>query len=235
MSRVLIIEDDADIARALGGNLEAEGFQTRLAATGRAGIAAVETWRPHLVILDLRLPDMSGETVLAELRSAGDETPVLILSAKSDVMTKVRGFRAGADDYVTKPFALLELLARIERLARRQPAASAPAKLVRFGHVQVDPAARRITVRGEEVTVRPKEMDLLLALIGRPNQVVSRRALLDLVWDYSPNVESRTVDWHVAHLRQKIEPNPAKPVWLVTVRKAGYRFNLPADEREGLQ
>lgn len=229
MGSILIVEDSFDIAHALRENLEAEGHAVTVAGDAAGAEAALGAASPDLVILDLMLPDRSGATVLGGLRAAGNETPVLILSARSDETTKVAGFRAGADDYVTKPFGLLELMARIENLLRRaRPAGGLPA-VARFGHVEVRPIARQVLVHGREVSLRPKEMDLLIALLRQPNQAVSRRTLLEQVWHYDPAVESRTVDWHVAELRRKLRLDPDRPGFLQTVRKVGYRLDLEHD------
>lgn len=231
MARILIIEDQSDIALALAENLRAEGFEAQRSATGLGGLALAREWHPEVIILDLMLPDIRGEEVLATLRAEGSATPVLILSARSDEATKVAGFRIGADDYVTKPFGLLELLARIARLARRtEPAASAP-DTIQVGRTAIRPLARQVLRDGEEVTLRPKEMDLLLALLAQANRAVSRRDLLRLVWRYDATVESRTVDWHVAELRRKLEDDPDHPTLVQTVRKVGYRLDLPAAPR----
>ncbi len=228
MPRVLIIEDQPDIAAVIAENLAAESFEVAHADTAKEGLERARTWSPDLVVLDLMLPDLPGEEVLATLRREGREVPVLILSARSDEATKVTGFRIGADDYVTKPFGLLELLARIDRLVRRASARPAPCIDIRFGEVEVRPGARRVLVGGAEVELRPKEMDLLLALAARPNEAVSRQDLLRTVWQYQDGVASRTVDWHMAELRRKLGDDPVQPRFLQTVRKVGYRLDVPA-------
>jgi len=227
VSLILIVEDNPDIASALAENLAAEGHRVRTAPGAAEALAQLGQERPSLVILDLMLPDGRGEEVLAGLRSQGLACPVLILSALTDEPTKVRGFRLGADDYVTKPFGLLELLARVDSLLRRSGTPWTGGPVVRLGAVEILPGARRVCRAGTELNLRPKELDLLLALLRQPNRVVPRRQLLDEVWGYEPSVESRTIDWHVAELRRKIEPDPAMPVYLKTVRKVGYRLDLP--------
>ncbi len=226
MYRVLIIEDNPGIADTVREHLVAEGYEAQVAGTAALGLAAVRAWAPHVIILDLMLPDQPGDAVLCTMRAEGAPAAVLILSAKSDEMSKVRGFRVGADDYLTKPFGILELLARVDNLARRSRTAGLGRDVIRFGAVEVSPLARKVTVRGEVADLRPKELDLLLALLRRPGQVLSRRDLLNQVWGYDPTVESRTVDWHVAELRRKIEPEPSSPRYLHTVRTVGYRFEL---------
>jgi DNA-binding response OmpR family regulator len=228
MTRVLIVEDNEALARGLRHNLEYEGYEVLVAADAPAGLAAVRDHAPDLVILDLMLPGTDGYRALRELRESGDRTPVLVLTALADEADKVRGFRFGADDYVTKPFGLMELLARVDALLRRAGAAPAPAAArasrLRFGEVEVDTAAHAVTRAGRPVPLRPREYDLLVALLARAGTVATRDALLREVWGYEPDVTSRTVDTHVAELRRKLEPDAANPRHLLTVRKTGYRL-----------
>lgn len=226
MSRILIIEDNATIADALRRNLEAEGYEVLLAADGESGLQRVTTDHPDLVVLDLRLPKLGGHDVLRRMRSAQYDQPVLILSALSAEVDKVRGFRAGADDYVTKPFGVGEVLARIAALLRRAaPRPVAAPRVWAFGTVEVQGDARRVTRGGTEVPLRPMELDLLLAMLRNPGTVLSRQALLTEVWRYHPGVSSRTVDVHICELRRKLEDDPEHPRFFETVWKAGYRFN----------
>lgn len=227
---VLIVEDERDIAEALEEHLEVEGHVVRRAETGSQGLVLMREVHPALVILDLMLPDMSGESVLRLMRAGGYSGPVLILSAKKSEVDKVRGFRLGADDYVTKPFGLLELLARVEALLRR----SAPPQergRITIGPLCIDTPTMQVLLNGHEVPLRPKERDLLFALVEHAGQVVTRDALLRDVWGYSEDVDSRTIDWHVALLRRKLGDDGTNPVLILTVRKVGYRFNLEADLR----
>jgi DNA-binding response OmpR family regulator len=221
------VEDNADLAYGLRNNLEIEGHVVTVAEDGPAGLEAVRTVEPDLVILDLMLPGMDGYRVLETLRAEGRDVPVLILTARGEEADKVRGFRLGADDYVTKPFGVLELLARVQAILRRAGRGAAqadPRAVRRFGAVEVDPAARTVTRAGEEVGLTPKEFDLLLALMAREGAVASRAALLKEVWGHRAAVASRTVDTHVAELRRKLEEEPSDPHWILTVHKAGYRF-----------
>jgi len=224
LHRILIIEDNPGIADTVREHLAAEGYEAAVAPTAAEGLADARANPPTVIILDLMLPDLPGETVLRTLRAEAAPAAVLILSAKNDEMSKVTGFRVGADDYLTKPFGILELLARVDNLVRRARAGGLPQDVVRFGAIEITPAARRITMHGEDVDLRPREYDLLLALVRRPGQAWSRRELLDTVWGYDPSIESRTVDWHIAELRRKVEPDPTNPRHLLTVRKVGYRF-----------
>ena len=226
MSRILVVEDNANLAYGLMTSLELEGHQVVLADDGAAGLLAALQGRPDLLILDLMLPGMDGYRVLKALREQGSTVPVLILTARGEEADKVLGFRLGADDYVTKPFGLLELLARVAALLRRggsRPAAVAP-EVERFGEVEVDPGSRMVRRRGEEVSLTPKEFDLLWALLRRRGGVAARLELLAEVWGHRAAVMTRTVDMHVAQLRRKLEEDPAEPRHIVTVWKAGYRL-----------
>ena len=229
MSRILIIEDNATLAQGLANNLELEGHTVHIAPDAAQGLREAASFSPDLIVLDLMLPDQSGYRVLRELRDGGNQAPVLILTALGDEADKVRGLRVGADDYVTKPFGLMELLARIDALLRRAgrtTGAHAVAESVRFGAVTVYPATHSV-IRGDEIVpLRPKEYQLLLALISRAGRVVSRAELLTEVWGYQDEVMSRTVDTHIAELRRKLEDDPASPQHFLTVRKAGYRFTI---------
>ena len=229
MRRVLIIEDNEKLALGLRNNLEYEGYAALVAPDAAAGLSMTREHAPDLIILDLMLPDMDGYRVLRELREGGDSTPVLILTALAEEADKVRGFRFGADDYVTKPFGLMELLARVDALIRRahtggSHGAGRTSKVIDFGDVTVDPATHTVTRRGAVVPLRPKEYDLLIALVRRAGDVATRLELLREVWGYDESVVSRTVDTHVAELRRKLEADPANPYHLLTVRKTGYRF-----------
>jgi len=228
MTRVLVVEDNADLAFGLRNNLEIEGYEVLVAADGPAGLAAARTAPPDLIVLDLMLPGMDGYRVLRALRDERRTTPVLILTARGEESDKVRGFRLGADDYVTKPFGVLELLARVEALLRRANGAGgatdANGDQQCFGDIAVDTATRTVTRRGEPVCLAPLEFDLLVALLRRGGTVATRLELLKEVWGYRAAVVSRTVDTHVAELRRKLEDDPAEPQHILTVRKAGYRL-----------
>jgi two-component system alkaline phosphatase synthesis response regulator PhoP len=226
VSTVLIVEDNTDLAYGLRNNLEIEGYLVDVAVDGVAGLARARDIRPDLIILDLMLPGLDGYRVLKALRESGDEVPVLILTAHGEEADKVRGFRFGADDYVTKPFGLLELMARVAALLRRSskaPRDSAPPES--FGDVRVDPASRTVTRRDQPVALTPMEFDLLRALLRRGGAIASRLELLQEVWGHSAAVLTRTVDTHVAELRRKLEDDPSAPRHILTVRKAGYRLN----------
>ena len=232
MSRILVVEDSADLAFAVTTALESEGFDVVVAGTGPDGVEAARMGEAELIILDLMLPGFDGYRVIRTLRDEGIDTPILVLTARGEESDKVKGLRLGADDYVTKPFGAMELLARVDALLRRSrrsatvSSASTSAAPVHdhFGEVEVNRAARTAKRRGEQVALTPKEFDLLIALMDRAGTVVPRRELLSAVWGYQHDVSTRTVDIHVSDLRAKLEPNPAQPVHIITVRKAGYRF-----------
>jgi DNA-binding response OmpR family regulator len=223
MTSILVIEDNEDLAFGLRNNLEIEGYEVTLCADGSQGLKLVATKQPDLVVLDLMLPGADGYRVLRQMRDGGISTPVLILTAKAEEADKVRGFRYGADDYVTKPFGVLELLARIEALLRRaQPRPSPP--MARFGDIEVFLDRRVVTRQGREIALTPMEFDLLRALLKRRGALATRVELLTEVWGHSAAVLTRTVDTHIAELRRKLEDDPAKPRHILTVRKAGYRL-----------
>jgi len=227
MTRVLVIEDNPDLAFGLRNNLEIEGYTVEVAASGDAGLARARAAAPDLVVLDLMLPGMDGFRVLKALRGGGASVPVLILTARGEEADKVRGLKLGADDYVTKPFGVLELLARIEALLRRSRGDTGESA-DGFGDVVVDRATRTVTRAGRPVELPPKAYDLLVALLARRGAVARRHELLREVWGYDAAVVSRTVDTHMAELRKKLEEDPARPRHLLTARKVGYRLATEA-------
>ncbi|HZH80326.1 MAG TPA: response regulator transcription factor [Gemmatimonadales bacterium] len=225
MKRILVVEDNPDLAYGLRNNLEIEGYEVDVVEDGTQGLARARVGGPDLIILDLMLPGMDGYRVLRALRDEGRRMPVLILTARGEEADKVRGLRLGADDYVTKPFGVLELLARVEALLRRTaPPGDGAGPPERFGVIEVIPASRSVLKSGKPVPLTPKEFDLLLALLHRGGAVATRMELLTEVWGYSAAVLSRTVDTHVAELRRKLESDAAAPKHILTVRKAGYRL-----------
>ncbi len=226
MAKVLVIEDNADLAFGLRTNLEIEGYDVIVAEDGERGLQLARETSPNLIVLDLMLPQVDGYRVLRELRREASPIPVLILTARDEEADKVLGLRLGADDYVTKPFGVLELLARVEALLRRtQSQRDDRSDIVTFGAVQVDRRSRTVTRGGVPVSLTPKEYDLLLALCARDGGVVPRADLLEEVWGYDSTVWSRTVDTHIAELRRKLEDEPAKPRHILTIHKVGYRLS----------
>ena len=230
MPRILIVEDNPDLAYGLRTGLEIEGYEVQLADNGETGLERARAWRPDLVMLDLMLPGMDGYRVLKTLRDGGSDVPVLILTARGEEADKVLGFRLGADDYVTKPCGVLELLARVGALLRRSRIADqrqnngAGDSMERFGAVEINPASRTVTKESVPVALSPKEFDLLLALVRRRGAVASRVELLREVWGHRVEVMTRTVDIHIAELRRKLEDDPSQPRHILTVWKAGYRL-----------
>lgn len=224
--RILIIEDNQDLAFGLRTNLEVQGYEVALEEDGVSGLAVAQDCPPDLIILDLMLPKLDGIEVLRNIRKSDFRIPILILTAKGNEVDKVLGLRLGADDYVTKPFGLMELMARVEALLRRVNSDSRPGKNVyKFGTVELHTESRRVLKDNCEVVLTPKEYGLLLALIEKEGAVASRIDLMSEVWGHSSAVNSRTVDTHVAELRRKLEADPARPKHIITVRKTGYRFS----------
>jgi DNA-binding response OmpR family regulator len=229
---ILIIEDNETLALGLRTSLEVEGYKVECITDGNDGLAWLEQHDPDLIVLDLMLPGMNGFEILRRYRSRGGTAAVLILSARDQEVDKVQGFRIGADEYVVKPVGVLEFLARVEAIIRRLSASAKGASHgdgARLSHhcfsdVVVDLRTRTVTRGGKTVELSPMEFDFLAFLIDSGGDIVSRETLMRQVWRYSLGVTSRTVDQHVARLRNKLEPDPAQPRHLITVRKAGYRF-----------
>ena len=224
MSSILLIEDNRDYARTLQTNLEREGYEVNVAATGLEGLQLAKARQPDLIILDLMLPAMNGFTVLQRLRDEGREAPVLIMTALGTEEEKLRGFGLGADDYVVKPTGLLEILARVKALLKRGGAGTPPKSEFQLGDLTIDFGARLVRRGAQELALRPKEFDLLAALVRHRGRVVSRADLLREVWGYAAGTESRTVETHLAALRERLGDDPQAPRYIVTVRRAGYRI-----------
>ena len=230
MTKVLVIEDNANLAFGLTRSLESEGYEVEAADDGNRGLELARSCSPDLIVLDLMLPGIDGYSVLRQLREKGSDVPVLILTARSEEADKVVGFRLGADDYVTKPFGLSELLARVQAILRRARGGDKkeddkPA-VEQFDDVTINVPARSVLKGTTSVALTPKEFDLLLALIRRKGAVASRIELLKEVWGHQAEVMTRTVDIHIAELRRKLEDDPATPRHILTVWKAGYRLQV---------
>ena len=224
MSRILVVEDNADLAAGIEYNLTLEGYDVRVADDGRKAISTAQDWQPDLILLDLMLPGVDGYHVLQQIRGDGNRVPVIILSAKGEEADKVRGFRLDADQYVTKPFGILELLERVAALLRRAARdADHPSTTLSFGDVSIDLGSRSVTRGGSAVALTPKAYELLLALVRRGGVVASRADLLKEVWGYGAFIMTRTVDSHIAELRRKLD-DPNNPRHIITVWKVGYRF-----------
>lgn len=230
--RILVIEDEVDLARLLHIHLSDLGYAVDLAYDGRAGLAQALAQDYVLVVLDLMLPGLDGLEVCKRLRAENRHVPILMLTAKAEEPDKVLGFELGADDYVTKPFSIRELLARVKALLRRvqidqETPARGQAREVAFGDLVVSPVKRKVTLRGEPVELTAKEFDLLFLFIQHPGRAYSRQELLDLVWGYQYAGYSHTVNSHINRLRSKIEDDPSAPRYIKTVWSVGYRFAEP--------
>ncbi|MGE0039935.1 MAG: response regulator [Vicinamibacterales bacterium] len=224
-TRILVVDDEPQIRRVLRLALEAQHFDVRTAADGAAALDLFHDWKPQLVVLDLTMPEEDGLSVTRRIRQESD-VPVVILSVKGEEPMKVAALDAGADDYVTKPFGMDELLARIRAALRRSSAAAgATGSRIAAGELAIDLEARRVTVRGADVHLTPKEFDLLVFFARHPGRVLTHRALLTAIWggDYASQTEYLRV--FVGQLRRKLEPDPAHPRYLITEPWIGYRFD----------
>jgi DNA-binding response OmpR family regulator len=227
MTRVLIVEDDAAMSVALRDGFEYEGYSVLLATDGEAGLQLAQAERPDLILLDVMLPKMTGLDICRQLRGGGDGVPIIMLTARGQEIDKVLGLKIGADDYITKPFGFMELLARAEAVLRRCAAgtgAAAAPEVYRFGDVSLDFKAHEALKSGQPLDLSPREFQLLAFFIQHRGEVVTREKLLDAVWDYNAIPFTRTVDMHIAKLRKKVEDNPSDPRHIVTVHRLGYKF-----------
>jgi DNA-binding response OmpR family regulator len=225
VTTILLIEDEQDMILGLSDALGFEGYRAVAATTGKLGVEAFKRERPDLVILDLMLPDTNGYAVCEELRKLSRTVPILILSARSQETDKIRGLDAGADDYVTKPFALGELIARIRAILRRVEHAKAAPDAVRIGECEVHLAGHTLVRKGKEIPLTFYEVETLKLLLERAGQVVSRDEILDKVWGVSA-INARAVDNLIVKLRKKIEPSPDAPKHILTVHGVGYKLVL---------
>ena len=223
---ILVVEDDRSLRDGLATNFQLRGYRVLTAADGEAGARLAIDERPDLIVLDLMLPGLDGFEVLDRLREREIETPVLILSARGQVADKVNGFRLGADDYVTKPFQLPELIARVEGMLRRRSRRRAALGTIAFGEIALDPVGRTVQRAGRDVPLLAKEFDLLFLLASNPGHPFSRETILDRVWGWGFDGTTRTVDNYILALRQKIEIDPARPRHVKTVRQVGYRLDF---------
>lgn len=227
-TRILIVEDERAVARGLEYALSKEGFMVLWADNGRRALELVRKEDPRLVLLDIRLPDMSGFDVCRQLRQEGRRQPILMLTARDEELDKVLGLELGADDYVVKPYNLRELIARIRAQLRRaygELSDSASGEVLKFGEIEIDLVQFQVTKRGHPLYLTPIEFRLLRHLAGHPNRPYERGALIEAIWGYEEDINNdRTVDVHIRHLREKLEDDAANPRWIVTVRGMGYKF-----------
>ena len=224
MPKVLIVEDDDAMAIALVDGFRFEGYEVVAARDGEAGLAQARSASPDLVILDVMLPKLSGLDVCKQLRAEGSTLPIIMLTARGQEIDKVLGLKLGADDYVTKPFGFMELVARAEAVLRRTGGPSRSMAAYRFGEVVVDFKKGELRRKGALVEITARELRLLEFFIAHRGEVIARERLLDQVWDYDQTPLTRTVDMHVAKLRKKIEDDPSDPKLIVTVHRMGYKF-----------
>ena len=222
---VLVVDDEPTIAEVVSRYLERAGYRTRVAADGAQALAEVANQRPDLVVLDLMLPGIDGLEVMRRLRDQGrDRIATILLTAKGEESDRVVGLRLGADDYVVKPFSPAELVARVDAVLRRVDSSPAREEPIVCSDLTIEPASRRVHVRGEEVQLTQREFDVLLFLARHPGQVFSRNQLMDAIWQYSFYTDTSTVTVHIRRLRAKIELDPAQPRHIETVWGVGYRF-----------
>jgi DNA-binding response OmpR family regulator len=226
--RILIVEDERAVARGLEYGLTSEGFDVLWARTGQQALDLARDQDPQLILLDIRLPDISGFDVCRQLRAEGRRLPILMLTARDEEVDKVLGLELGADDYVVKPYSLRELISRVRAQLRRaygDLAAADKEERVTFGQIEVDLERLLVYRDGRLIDLTPIEFRLLRYLVTHPERPLSRSALIEAIWGYDSSIgNERTVDVHVRHLREKLEDNPAEPRWFVTVRGVGYKF-----------
>jgi two-component system alkaline phosphatase synthesis response regulator PhoP len=223
LPRILIVDDEPHIVRGLEDNLRFEGYETSASLDGEDALRRAASEAPDLILLDVMLPRLSGWDVCRELRRRGVDVPIIMLTARGDETDRVRGLELGADDYVAKPFALRELLARVRAVLRR-PGPRQKFEAFAFGDTRIQLRARRVVRAGADVRLTRKEFDLLVYLVQHRGEIVTRDRLLDEVWGYERFPTTRTVDTHVLRLRRKLERDPDHPVFIETVHGQGYRF-----------
>lgn len=224
MRKVLIVEDDQAMAVALSDGFTYEGFGVQLARDGATGLALAAEKEVDLVILDVMLPQMSGLDVCRQLRNDGNGTPIIMLTARGQEIDKVLGLKTGADDYVTKPFSFLELMARVEAVLRRTSKPAEAIEQLRFGDIEMSFKNFEARKAGRSIELSPREFKIIKYFVEHRGEVVTRDQLLDAVWGYDSLPLTRTVDMHIAKLRQKIEDMPSDPRYLITIHRVGYKF-----------
>jgi two-component system alkaline phosphatase synthesis response regulator PhoP len=228
MSKILIVEDEPDMVLGLKDNFEFEGYEVLTASDGQTGLERARAQKPDLVILDIMLPRLSGLEVCKTLRGEGFEAPIVMLTARGQEIDKVVGLELGADDYVTKPFSIRELLARVRAILRRSEGKKKRLSRYQFSDIELDFEAYRAKKGGEALELSPREFELLRYLIERKGETVSRDRLLEDVWGYESYPSTRTVDTHIAKLRAKIGDSGSEPRWILTIHGVGYKFVDPA-------
>lgn len=226
--RILVVEDEAAVARGLIYGLESEGFKTRWVTRGEDALRIARAEKPHLILLDIRLPDISGFDVCRQLRRQGAKLPILMLTAKDEEVDKIIGLELGADDYIVKPYSLRELISRIRAQLRRaygELAGTDEGTTLTFDDLTIDIDRYTATKYGQTILLTPIEFRILRHLAGHPERAFTRAEIIESVWGYNGDIgNERTIDVHIRHLRQKIENDPANPRWIQTVRGVGYTF-----------
>ena len=223
-SKILIVEDEPAMVAGLRDNFEYEGYEVISADDGVTGLERALTDSPDLVVLDVMMPRMSGLDVCKQLKAKRPAVPIIMLTARGQEIDKVVGLELGADDYVTKPFSIRELMARVKAVLRRASTSAPAPDIYRFSDVEVNVRSNEVRRNGELVDLSSKEFALLEYFIAHPVETLSRDRLLDAVWGYENYPSTRTVDTHIVHLRQKLEPNPEEPRFILTVHGSGYKF-----------
>jgi len=225
METVLIVEDDATMLRGLKDNFEFKGYRVLIAADGEEGLNTALNKKPDLIILDIMLPEINGYEVCRLIRKENLNMPIIMLTAKGEESDIVLGLNLGADDYVTKPFSIKELLARAEAFLRRSR--QTEQDIYEFGDCRLDIPARKLTRKGNEIKLSPKEFSLLEFFVKKPGRALTRDEILNMVWGYDSFIGSRSIDRFVTTLRNKIEPDPHNPMFIHTIREIGYKFEPP--------
>ena len=228
--RLLVVEDDTSLGEVIRYNFLSEGYEVKLEKNGKKGLDSALSWQADVIILDLMLPLISGIEICRTIRKEGIFTPVIMLTAKDTEADRVVGLEVGADDYVTKPFSTRELIARVGANIRRTEMIKIAREnysdeIINIGNLIIDKPSRKITLNNQDISLRPREYDLLLHMASNPSRVFTRDQLLQQVWGYEYTGDTRTIDVHVRWLRRKIEKDPSNPILLQTIRGVGYRFH----------
>ena len=225
---VLVVDDEVSILTLVEFNLQKAGYSVLKATDGRLALQMIREEQPDLIVLDIMLPSVDGFEICKQLRQQGNRTPVLMLSARDEEVDKILGLELGADDYLTKPFSPRELLARVKALLRRVNPEPEEEGALSVGELSVNPEKYEVYFRGKPLDLTPKEFEILRYMLQHRGRVLSRDQLLNAVWDYEFAGDTRIVDVHVSHLREKIEPDPKQPIYIKTIRGVGYKFEGPA-------
>lgn len=230
--KILVVDDEPSIVTLMKFNLEKAGYEVITAEDGRQGLDLSLTEKPDLIVLDLMLPGMDGMDVCKTLRQEKVDTPILMLTAKDEEFDKILGLELGADDYMTKPFSPREVVARVKAILRRTQVQQAPddaSSVIKLGALEIHTDTYDVYARGEQLVLTPKEYELLLYLANHKNKVLSRDQLLNGVWDFHYDGDTRIVDVHISHLREKVEADPKRPAYIRTIRGFGYKLEVPAE------